>query len=160
MAQPALGTEQATASGTSIDFTGIPAGTKMIVVSLFAVSTNGTGNLLLRLGDSGGIETTGYVCTITQLTHAGATAVSNVTDGAYITSTRGAATLADAMIILVLEDAGDFTWNIQGTSHVPTTLSNFGNTRKQLSAELDRIRLTTSSGTDTFDNGAVNIQYF
>src|SRR3990167_7771276 len=56
-----LGTEQATTSGTTIDFTGIPAGVKQIIVSLDSVSTDGTGGLELTLGTAGGFVVTGYV---------------------------------------------------------------------------------------------------
>jgi len=31
--------------------------------------------------------------------------------------------------------------------------------RKTLSAELDRVRITTIGGTDTFDSGTINISY-
>src|SRR3972149_4869556 len=55
-----LGTEQATTSGTSIDFTGIPAGTKQIVVVLEGCSLDAAVNLAVQIGDSGGIESTGY----------------------------------------------------------------------------------------------------
>jgi hypothetical protein len=55
-----LGTAVASTSGTSIDFTGIPAGVREVKVSFVAVSTNGTSNMLVQLGDSGGVEATGY----------------------------------------------------------------------------------------------------
>src|SRR3990172_6259162 len=54
-------TAQATTSGTSFDFTGIPGGTKRITVMLDRVSLSGTDALLVQIGDSGGIETTGYI---------------------------------------------------------------------------------------------------
>ena len=56
-----LGTEQATTSGSTITFGSIPSGTKMIIISLNGVSTNGTVNVLVRLGDAGGLETSGYI---------------------------------------------------------------------------------------------------
>jgi len=51
----------ATVSGTSVDFTGIPSWVKRITVMFIGVSTSGTSNILVQLGDSGGVETTGYV---------------------------------------------------------------------------------------------------
>src|SRR3989304_3788776 len=55
-----LGTEQATTSGTVIDFTGIPAGVNEVLASCIGVSTNGSAAFILRIGAAGGIETTGY----------------------------------------------------------------------------------------------------
>ena len=63
--QTVMGTVTATTSGTTKDFTSIPAGVKEIVMSFQGMSTNGTGDYLLQLGDSGGIETSGYVCVAT-----------------------------------------------------------------------------------------------
>jgi hypothetical protein len=49
------------ATGTAIDFTGIPSWAKRITVMFSGVSTNGSSILQIQLGDSGGVETTGYV---------------------------------------------------------------------------------------------------
>jgi hypothetical protein len=48
------------ASGTAVDFTSIPSGTKRITVSFSGVSTNATSLYRIQIGDSGGIETSGY----------------------------------------------------------------------------------------------------
>jgi len=55
-----LGSPTASTSGTSIDFTGIPAWAKRVTVNLSAVSTSGTNHLLIQVGDAGGVETSGY----------------------------------------------------------------------------------------------------
>jgi hypothetical protein len=55
---------------------------------------------------------------------------------------------------------GSNTWVL--SSVISPTASNFmyvGAGDKVLSGTLDRIRLTTSNGTDTFDAGSVNILY-
>ena len=57
-----LQTAVATTSGTAFNFTGIPATVKRINVLFNEVSTNGSSIVLIRLGDSGGIETSGYIC--------------------------------------------------------------------------------------------------
>ena len=54
------GTAVASTSGTSIDFTGIPAWVERITVMFSGVSGSGTSNFLLQIGDAGGIENTGY----------------------------------------------------------------------------------------------------
>ena len=53
------GTAQASTSGTSIDFTGIPSWAKRISIILSGVSINASGILLVQLG-SGSITSTGY----------------------------------------------------------------------------------------------------
>jgi hypothetical protein len=42
------------------DFTSIPSWVKRITVMLNEVSTNGTSEVILQIGDSGGIETVSY----------------------------------------------------------------------------------------------------
>src|SRR3990167_6478732 len=89
-----LGTEQASTSGTAIDFTGIPSGVKRITVMLFGVSTNSTSNYLIQIGDSGGIETSGYVSSAQTDTAARVTS----TAGFIITSSIGATNPHSGMV--------------------------------------------------------------
>lgn len=147
-----LGTPQATTSGTSIDFTSIPSGTKMIIVNLNGVSTSGTSIALVQLGDSGGVENTGY---------SGSTANTLYTDGARLYTTWAASTIAHGTITIVLINSSTKTWAITGVlGYSNAGLSNNLGYTKSLSADLDRIRLTTVGGTDTFDAGEINILYF
>ena len=53
-------TAQASTSGTSIDFTGIPSGVKRITVMFQGVSTNGSSNVQVQLG-AGSITSSGYL---------------------------------------------------------------------------------------------------
>jgi hypothetical protein len=55
-----LSTAVASTSGTSIDFTGLPAWVKRITVSFQGVSTNGTSPVCALIGTSSGIVSTGY----------------------------------------------------------------------------------------------------
>ncbi|MCE6993049.1 hypothetical protein, partial [Dyadobacter sp. CY323] len=54
------GTAVAATSGTSIPFNSIPAGIKRITINLADLSTSGSSLVMIQIGDSGGIETTGY----------------------------------------------------------------------------------------------------
>jgi len=56
---PTLGTPQATTSGSTKDFTGIPAWAKKITLSLNEVQSS-SDSFMTQLGDSGGIESAGY----------------------------------------------------------------------------------------------------
>lgn len=145
------------ASGASVDFTSIPAGTKRIVVNFSGISTNGTSNPLIELGDSGGIETSGYLGAGSQL--AGGATSANYTTGFGIPSAAAAATIHGS-ITLTLMDSSSFLWAASGTlglSNGATTYTVGGS--KALSAELDTVRITTVGGTDTFDAGTFNILY-
>jgi len=152
-----LATEQASTSGTSIDFTGIPAGVKKITIMFSAVSTNGTNNLYVQLGDSGGIESSGYVGGIGSDGAANRAANSG---GFNVSHVMTAATAHDGMVILSLENPTAFRWTELGILNRDdngSTVFSAGN--KTLSAELTQIRITTSGSTDTFDAGSINIQY-
>jgi hypothetical protein len=154
-----LGTRVATTSGTSIDFTGIPAGTKQIIVSLDGVSTAGTSALLLQLGDSGGIENTGYLGVAIGGSSSNTLSGANSTAGIHLDgATASAAAVRSGSIILA--HMGSNAWSASGVIGYSSSISGnaigFG---KTLSAELDRVRLTTVGGTDAFDLGNMNIAY-
>jgi hypothetical protein len=86
--------------GAFTDFLSIPAGTKRITVSFESMSTNGTTGISIQLGDSGGIETTGYLCgtsnsqssTTEFILTGGSSAAAGVYHGAAVLSLIDAAT--------------------------------------------------------------------
>jgi hypothetical protein len=151
------GTAQATTSGTSIDFTSIPSWVKRVTISLVGVSTNGTSHLLVQIGDSGGVETSGYLGTSAQVS--GSSGATAFTAGFGIYS-GAAATVLHGSIVLSLVDAAAFTWAAAGMfAHTDTARNIPTAGSKSLTATLDRVRLTTVNGTDAFDAGQVNILY-
>jgi hypothetical protein len=146
-----------TASGTSVDFTGIPSWVRRITVAINGVSTNGTSSVQIQLGDSGGIETSGYVGGAFAVTGPADCGVASYTTGFALIGVTAAETRHGA-VILVNPQGNDWlaignTFN-SGTGHAGCTQGE-----KTTSATLDRIRLTTINGTDTFDAGSVNIIY-
>lgn len=152
---PVLGTAQNTTSGTAIDFTSIPPWVKRITVMFGAVSTNGTSPLQVQIGDSGGIETTGYVCAAFNIS-----AQSDYTTGFGLQTTGTAAIAFHGALQLTLLDAATNLWIATGG----LSSSGSGNAwsvsgSKALSTALDRVRISAVNGTDTFDAGSVNILY-
>ena len=146
-----------TASGTAIDFTGIPNWVNKITVMFNGVSTNGSSPVQIQLGDSGGVETSGYLGSGSSI--AGTVATSNYTSGIV----QGQSTQSSAFIrqglIQVVKVTGN-TWigsGVLGQSDSAQTLIGAGS--KTLSTTLDRIRITTVNGTDSFDAGQINIMY-
>ncbi len=157
-----LGTPVDSTSGTSIDFTGIPAGVKQIVISFVSVSTNGSSTYLFQIGDSGGIENTDYLSMAVAFASGGSAQLEDRTIGYEnrVNVTSGSATIASGSITLTLENAGTFSWVATGMLfNTSAKQCSFNAGSKSLSAVLDRVRITTISGTDTFDGGSINIAY-
>jgi hypothetical protein len=153
------GTTVATTSGTSIDFTSIPSWVKRITLSFVGVSVSGTSSPLIQLGDSGGVEATGYLGAGAGGANAASPGVTAYTTGFGVNSSAAANVLHGA-VVLTLVDAATFTWAASGVlSNSQTAAYITVSGSKSLSATLDRIRLTTVNGTDTFDAGKVNILY-
>lgn len=158
LAQPlTAGTAVATTSGTAIDFTGIPSWVKKITIMLFKVSSSGISSFIIRIGDSGGIEATGYESTAIRL-DGGGNGMSNSTTDFIITANTQASDTYSGAIVLTLEDASNFKWTAHGNlAFTNRILVSAGG--KALSSTLTQLRLTTSGGTDTFDAGSINIMY-
>jgi len=147
-------TAQASTSGTSIDFTGIPSWVKRITVMFNGVSTNGTSNLLVQIGDDGGIEVTGYLST-SGYVNAGSQNTADSTAGFLIWN--GVASNALNGAFRVCKVSGNSYVGDGTVSASPSFVSGSGS--KTLSGTLDRIRITTVNGTDAFDAGSINIIY-
>ena len=150
-------TAQNSTSGTSIDFTGIPAGVKRITVMFNGVSTNGASIPIIQLGDSGGIETTGYGGVSSEL-YASISTVISPTNG--IGTQGGMASSIALTGHLVITLLSSNVWVGTGAFYrVGATNMTVVSAGKTLSATLDRVRITTVNGTDTFDAGSINILY-
>jgi hypothetical protein len=153
------GTSVASTSGTSIDFTGIPNWVKRVTVMFDGVSTNGTSSVLIQLG-AGSVTTSGY-------TSGGLAFQAAATSSAAQTSTAGF--LAAVAISSVADLISGFVnvLNISANNWIGTSVTgNSVGTRGTtgtgsiaLSGTLDRVRITTVNGTDTFDAGSINIIY-
>lgn len=144
------------ATGTAIDFTGIPSWVKRVTVMLDGVSTNGSSVTQIQVG-SGGVKTSGYAATQIDTAPVGNIAISARTTGfpafypAAPTDTCGGQ--------IVLSNMGGNIWTASGGTSGTGGRSTLGYGSVTLSGPLDRIRLTTVNGTDTFDAGSVNIMW-
>ncbi len=141
-----------TASGTSVDFTSIPSWVKRITVMFDGVSTNGTSLYLLRIGDSGGIENTGYA---SGSSYNGGDAANQT--GYLLNTVVLAASLYSGTVVITKLNNNTYTTLGSLTDNSSATWVNSG--AKTLSDTLDRISITTVNGTDTFDAGSINILY-
>lgn len=153
-----LMTAQNSTSGTSIDFTGIPSWAKRITIMFNGVSTNGTSIVQIQLGTSGGIENTGYLGVGVGCPNTNTPGVLNMSSG-FITSNAGSATQTrHGSLSIISVSPNTFIINGSlGLSNDSVFQSSFGS--KTLAGNLDRVRITTVNGTDTFDAGSINIMY-
>jgi hypothetical protein len=149
-----LSTAQNTTSGTFIDFTSIPSTAKVVTVNFLNVSTSGTSNLLIQLGDSGGIETTSYVSTAQS-----GSSSNTSTAGFTVTQGNTAPNAASGSITISLVESSTNSWVLSGNLLTPSSTVTNSAGSKALSATLDKLRITTVGGTDTFDAGTINISY-
>jgi hypothetical protein len=149
------GTAVASTSGTSIDFTSIPSWVKRVTVMFNGVGTNATSPLQIQLGSST-FTTSGY---LGAGTYTASSSTSTLNSAGFVFANWVlAANIGYGSIILS---------NITGNSW---TATGFVSTTNQaatflvsglvpLSGVLDRVRITTVSGTSTFNAGSINILY-
>jgi hypothetical protein len=150
------GTAVTLTTQTNVDFTSIPPWVRRITVMFNGVSLTGTDALLVQIGDSGGIETTGYS---SAAAFTGSSTGGNArTDGYVITLSQNASnTFAGAITIVNI--SGN-TWvqtgNLIYESTTPTGFVVLSAGTKTLSAQLNQVSITRT-GTNTFDAGTINL---
>jgi hypothetical protein len=148
-----------TASGTSVNFTGIPSGVKRITVMFNGVSTSGSSNPLIQIG-SGSFTTSSYLSASNNNSNLSSTTGVGSTSG-YIFASGSSANILYGNLIIC---------NISGNSWVASHSIGLissgsyyvvygGGASPALSGALDRVRITTVNGTDTFDAGSINILF-
>jgi hypothetical protein len=149
-------TAQASTSGTSIDFTGIPSWVKRVTVMFAGVSTNGSSNILIQIG-SGSFTTSGYISVGFGSIGAGVNSTSFTTGfGFRDANSAGYVYSGNATLTNITNN----TWtesHSMGVSSGSGVAAGGGSIA--LAGTLDRVRITTVNGTDTFDAGSINILY-
>jgi hypothetical protein len=154
--QLTLATAQS-ATGTAVDFTSIPSWAKRITVMFGEVSLSGTSSFLIQVGTSSGVVNTGY--------SGGGTRYG----GAVIAAASGTAGISPWNITPSAAYSGHAIWTLIGGNFWACSLNlgasggtesgGVGGGSVTLSGTLDRVRITTVNGTDTFDAGTINISY-
>jgi hypothetical protein len=148
------GTAQATTSGTSIDFTGIPSWVKRITVMFSSLSSNGASAPQIQIGSTT-FTTSGYL----GAAMSGAEVTNNssgflLNSGTFISS----GVLSGGLTLCNLSGNVWVSFGASGRSDIARGFS-LGGVLTTLAGTLDRVRLTTVNGTDTFDAGTINILY-
>ena len=153
------GTVQATTSGTSKSFSGIPSWVKRVTVMFNQVSTNGTAYVRVQIGPVAGVETTGYLGTCGAFVGTSLNTIQ-LSSGFDIYDGTTAAAVRNGALTLTLVDSATNTWAATGTIGQSdyARIVLLGGV-KALAGALSIVTITTSNGTDTFDAGSVNILY-
>ena len=152
------GTAVASTSGTSIDFTSIPSWVKRITVMFSGVSTNGTSVMQIQIG-AGSFTTSGYASNAAYVSNTSGLNNGIYTSGFVILNSVTAAYTHNGVTTINL--LGSNTWCQSGMMGIQSGgNANFFSTGSiALGGTLDRVRITTVNGTDTFDAGSINILY-
>ncbi len=155
---PTYGTKTAIGTGNWKDITGIPAGTKKMYLFLDNWSLSGSDNLAIQLGDSGGMENTGYEgrgAYVSNASYANSRADSN----AFITMGHDTAGYSWSGIFKFYLYDGN-TWYLTAHSWTADAETNYWTTgRKTLSGELTQLRIGQSASS-TFDEGEYKLVTF
>ena len=150
-------TAQAPTSGTVVDFTGIPSWVKRITVMFSSMAMSGSGRPMIQLGTSSGFVDSGYSSVVTD------TGGTNQTAG-FANSTGLvcgyciAGTSQSGAITLSLIDSN--SWVSSGnTSRNGVNFMHVSAGSLVLGGVLTQIRITSTTTTDTFSSGTINIMY-
>lgn len=154
------GTAVASTSGTSIDFTSIPSWVRRVTVMFSGVSTSGSSAVQIQIG-SGSVTTSGYISRSGFAGSTNAAGSGSLSSGHGIDGTgTGAGWLryGSCRIENISGNGWIFSHSMGlESSGAPYLLAGGGNVT--LGGTLDRVRITTVNGTDTFDAGSINILY-
>lgn len=160
LTQPKTMLTQQSASGTAVNFTGIPSWATKVTVVLNNLSTASTGVATLRIG-AGSVDNTGYESGIGYVTTTSVAGSVSATSGFELIPSGNAA--AGLTGVVALYNIGSNVWVINGSVQLSQSTyaayTCFFNGVKTLSGALDRLQITTTGGTDTFDAGTINVFY-
>jgi hypothetical protein len=152
-------TAVASTSGTSVEFTAIPAWAKKITVMLNGVSSASTGIIQVQLGTGSTSYTiSGYLgATITNAT------IANITTGFAVNVSAGSAAAGIIHGLMTITNVTGNTWVASGTfAQSQAANVSYMAYSVPLGAALTAVRViasATGSPSDTFDAGNINILY-
>ena len=156
-AGPTLGTMQTTTSAGSKTFSGIPAGTKNVIISWDEISTAAVTSMQVQLGDSGGIESSGYTSTSVDISSSTSIASESSTTG-HIVSIQGSGRLLSGHMHLTLINPSTHFWISSHTAKLANDRMVAGGGTKTINTDLTTIYLVL--GNNSYDAGQINIMYW
>lgn len=145
-------------SQTAYNFTNIPSWVTQITFVFNGVSLNSTAvDILIQLGTSAGLVTSGYTGTTLVQTTAPASGASTPANGFSARANSASSIIYGTMTIALI---GSNKWAYSISARQSATGAMMGGGSVSLPGTLDRVTITNSAtGTNTFDAGSVNIIY-
>lgn len=155
------GTAQASTSGTSLTFSGIPSWAKRITVMFNNIATSASAPVVIQLGTSGGIVTTGYAGSSGTIRSGAVSSGITQTNSSYFNLYAEVSTLGEAYSgSITICNINSNTWTENGVLASNNSLRiGCSGGYVALGGVLTQLKITTTTGTDTFTNGLVNILY-
>jgi hypothetical protein len=155
--EPLVSATAQTASGTSVDFTGIPSWAKRITVMFAGLSTNGTSGLIIQFGINGTWLTSGYAGASDDM---GSTVNPTSFTTGFGMGDNPASTAATRHGQYTFSKLSDTVWvGVVVGAYSSSSAIIAGGGSLTLSGIADSIRVTSAGGINTFDAGTVNIMY-
>jgi hypothetical protein len=149
-------------TGTSINFTGVPAWAKRITVNLVGVSTTAASdvNLIIRLGTAAaGISNSGYFSNASNQT-SGITVVTQDYSGFLINRNGYTSSITGAIVFTLLNDGTYWIYVASGTYLLNSSnYIGYAAGSKLFTSAINQVRVTSVNGTNTFTGGSINILY-
>lgn len=152
---PTLGTAQALTGLISHTFTGIPSWVKKITVTWQGVTAGSFSYLAVKLGDAGGIESSGYISRLIMSVNAANPTLYASASFSHVGLILDPAHTALGSVQLTKHDGN--MWLISGSSHDDDHVA-VATGSKELSGELTQLQFLNGTGV-TFTGGKVNILY-
>ena len=146
-------TAQTVSSGTGVTFSSLPSYVDVIIISFYAVQLDGGSHLKVQIGDSGGLESSGY---ITGTAMVGATTGYGSYTDAFQWFVGNSARISSGHLILT--NITSNTWIYSYTGKVDTDKVSVGGGRKDLSDTLTQVKVFPG-GSNNFAGGTINIAY-
>ena len=146
----------ATTSGTFVDSGTIPTWAKRISILFNGVSSNGTVDWQLQLGLGATIYNTGYNSVVQ---NQNGSSTSGSTIGFIVTLSNAITDLYYGQVVLT--NYSGFNWSVAGMLTGGTTNQQFRYMAgiATVTGLVDKVRLTTTAGVNTFDAGSISIVY-
>lgn len=146
----------AAASGTSVAFTGIPAGAREVTIMARGISFTAAGSLKLRVGPAAGVVSTGYEGGY-GLFQSASNAFA-VSDGFFGGQINGSSGTLMCFGRLVLMDATNNVWGYFATAYSPGSNAFVLSSAIALAGPLSQLSFFESGG-GTFDAGSLNVAW-
>ena len=154
------GNDEVSLTGSGQLWTGIPSDVKQVVIAYQAWSHAVTSSWVCEIGDSGGLETSGYlnVQAYSGPSSGGSTNTSNTSWG--MSAFSGAANISHGIIRITLIETSSNLWECQWLSAIQSSTNGYFwhvGGHKALSGTLDRVQIRPATG--NFDSGKANLLY-